>query len=235
MTATREAGGVLVVFAKAPAPGQVKTRLCPPLLPEQAAELYACMLDDVLETSARAAEAIGLAPILTVAPEGARAKMARRAPSAFAVVAQQGEDLSARMAHAVAECAAGGAQRILLRGSDSPALPPERIAEVCAGLDEHDLVVCPDVDGGYSLLGLRRPVDGLFDHAMSHAGVLDATLERAEAAGLSCHRVEPCFDLDTAEDLARLAGLRGAGPGGPLPCPRTLRWLDAAEAWPVAR
>lgn len=224
--------GVLVVFAKAPQGGRVKTRLCPPLEPEEAADLYACMLDDVLETSARVARLLALEAILTVDPPEACEAMACRAPSAFQVVRQCGADLSARMTHAVAQCAAGGARRILLRGSDSPALPATTLEAAMRALEGADLVACPDPDGGYSVIGLRRPVPGLFDHAMSHAHVLEQTLERARAAGLSHALLEPCFDLDTAEDLVRLAARRAQGAS--LPCPRTLAWLDRHDAWPGA-
>ena len=224
--------GVVVVFAKAPDPGRVKTRLCPPLSPEQAADLYVCMLDDVLETTAAAAVALDLEAVLTVDPPEAREEMARRSHPAFRVVAQRGAGLAARMSHAVAECAAGGARRILLRGSDSPVLPASHLEKALRALDAVDLVACPDPDGGYSVLGLRRPIPGLFDHAMSHQRVLDQTLACARRAGLSSELLEPCFDLDTAEDLARLAECRARG--GALPCRRTLAWLDRYRSWPIA-
>ena len=164
--------GVLVVFAKRPTPGRVKTRMCPPLSPEQAAELYAAMLQDVLVASQAAARMLGLDPVLAVDPPGSAPDLARMCPAGFRVVAQRGADLSERMAWAAAEAAASGATRILLRGSDSPALSAEGIGAALAALDEHDLVICPDRDGGYTLVGLRGVTPGLFDHAMSTASVL---------------------------------------------------------------
>ena len=225
--------GVVVVFAKAPVAGRVKTRLCPPLSPEQAADLYACMLDDVLETTAGAAEALGLAAVLTVDPPEARAVLVRRAPPIFRVVAQHGRDLSARMARSVAEQAAGGLRPILLRGSDSPALPASLLGDAVSALaDGGDVVLAPDPDGGYSVVGMNRPAPGLFSQPMSHGGVLAQTVACAERSGLRVRLLDPCFDLDTGADLARLAEWRRNA--GPLPCPRTLAWLDRYRAWPGA-
>lgn len=222
--------GSLVVFAKRPAPGRVKTRLCPPLTAEQAAELYACMLDDVLEVTAAAAECLGFEAVLAVDPPDARGALARRAPRAFRVIAQRGGDLGLRMARVVAQAAAGGGLPVVLRGSDSPALSVETLVEAARALDRADLVASPDPDGGYSLVGLHRPVAGLFDHPMSHGRVLEQTRAAAEARGLRVRLLEPGFDVDTAADLARLAAWR-AGPcssGGR----RTLAWLDGLPAWP---
>ena len=81
---------VLIVFAKEPRPGFVKTRMSPPLSAEQAAGLYAALLDDVLAATAEHAEAFGLAPVLAVHPPEACAALARRAPPGFRVVAQRG-------------------------------------------------------------------------------------------------------------------------------------------------
>jgi len=222
--------GSLVVLAKQPAPGRVKTRLCPPLALEEAAELYACMLDDVLEATAAAAERLGFEAVLAVDPPDACAAMARRAPRAFRAVAQRGGGLGARLAHAAAQAAAAGALPVVLRGSDSPALPGEALVAAARALDEVDLVACPDPDGGYSLVGLRRPAPGLFDHPMSHGGVLEQTLAAAAERGLRSRLLEPGFDVDTAADLARLLARRG-GPGA-AGCRRTLAWLDHHRAGP---
>ena len=224
--------GALVVFAKAPRPGAVKTRLCPPLRPEQAAALYACMLDDVLAASAASCEELGLVPILTVDPPEASEALAAGAPAAFRVTAQRGSDLAERMEAAVAEVAAAGHTPVLLRGSDSPAMGGEALREAVAALAEADLVVAPDPDGGYGLVGLRGPVPGLFDHPMSTSSVLEDTLAHARARGLRCRRLAPGFDIDTIEDLGLLALARRENPT--LPCPRTLRYLDEHRIWMLA-
>jgi len=222
--------GVLIVFAKRPEAGAVKTRMCPPLRPDQAAALYAEMLADVLATTAAAAEG---AAWLRVHPAEAAGEMARRCPPGFAVQGQRGRDLGERMRDAVDAAAGAGFDRILLRGSDSPALPREELIEGLAALDRAELAVGPDLDGGYTWIAVRGPVPGLFDLPMSTPRVLEQTLARAAARGLRVHRRAPRFDLDTASDLRRLADLRRAG--GARECPRTLALLDGQGLWPSER
>ena len=224
--------GILVVFAKQPRAGRVKTRMCPPLSPEQAAELYTALLQDVLETSLAAAHSHDLDAVLAVDPPNAAQDRARMCPPGFRIVAQRGADLSERMAWSVAEAAAAGADRILLRGSDSPTLDEARIGRALASLDDHDLVICPDRDGGYNLIGLRGVSPGLFDHPMSTARVLDDTLANAERAGLRTHVLPASFDLDSVEDLRWLAEAVAAGAASG--CPRTLEFADTHDLWRLA-
>jgi hypothetical protein len=219
------APGVLIVFAKAPRPGLVKTRLSPPLTPGEAAELYRCMLADVLETSAEACAAHGIEAWIALHPASACAELAQSLPPRFRVVAQRGPDLAARMHAAIAAAAAAGHERILLRGSDSPELPGAVIAEALAALDSAPLAIAPGDDGGYDLIGLRAPVEELFDVAMSTGNVMADTLARAAALGLSARRVASSRDLDTPADLARL--LRASDPALAARCRRTLTWLRA--------
>jgi hypothetical protein len=221
--------GALLVLAKEPRPGAVKTRLCPPFTPVQAAELYACMLDDVLEASGAAAARLGLAPILLVAPPEARERLAERAPPGFRALAQRGPHLGARMQAAAEDAAALGHAPLVLRGSDSPALSDDALEQALAALARADLALSPDPDGGYNLVALRRPAPGLFEHAMSTSSVLDETLARARALGLRAELVAPGFDVDTAADLALLARARREGRAGG--CPRTLGWLDRHALW----
>ena len=222
--------GVVIVFAKAPRPGEVKTRMCPPLSPGEAAELYASMLADVLDATARAALRLGIDPLLAVHPPGLRAELARDVPTPFSVISQRGPSLAARMSWAVREAGAAGIRRVLLRGSDSPTLDGAALASALADLDEHDVVVRPDRDGGYNLVGLRRPSPGLFAHPMSTASVLAATLARAAAAGLEPELLPAGFDIDTAADLRLLAEARQRGEAED--CPRTLAFLDRSRLWP---
>lgn len=226
--------GWLVVFARRPAPGRVKTRLCPPLSPDQAAALYRCLLDDVLVESARAARALGLASVLAVDSADARAELAAIAPPGFRAIAQHGPDLGARMRHAVQQAAAAGASRALLRGSDSPALALPALREALEALDGADLALSPDRDGGYGLvaLGPRALLHGaaLFDHPMSTPSVLEDTTRGAEQRGLRVALVTPGFDVDRYEDLRQLAAARHSN--ATLACPRTLAWLDAHGLWP---
>jgi len=221
--------GAILVFAKSPEPGRVKTRMTPPLSPVQAAEVYQQMLDDVLEATARFAGDLSLQPILTVHPPEACEAMAARAPRSFRVIAQRGPDLAERIDHAVREVGAAGYGPILIRGSDSPALGADTIENALLALERCDLVLCPDRGGGYVLVGLRRPAPGLFDHPMSTTSVLSDTIANGETLGLRIELLEPGFDLNTIADLRWLREARDLGEI--LPCPRTLAFLDERNLW----
>jgi glycosyltransferase A (GT-A) superfamily protein (DUF2064 family) len=208
--------------------------MVPPLSPQQASDLYNEMLQDVLIASGRMALEIGLAPILAVDPPSAVLTLARSAPREFQVVPQRGANLAERMEWAIREAAASGADRTLLRGSDSPTLDFEQIESALVSLDDFDLVISPDLGSGYNLIGVRKATPGLFDHPMSTRTVLEDTLANAAALGLRAEIQRASFDLDTASDLSRLAAAREGPCGADITnlCPRTLSFLDAEELWP---
>jgi hypothetical protein len=206
----------------------VKTRLCPPFTSDQAARFYAAILADVLDATLAGCRALELEAVLAVHPPEAAARVP--APPGFRREPQQGADLAARMEHAMARELAAG-RPALLRGSDSPTLGAATLEAALAALARSDLVLCPDRDGGYNLVGLARPAPGLFDHPMSTASVLDDTLAHARRLGLSHTLLPAGFDLDTAADLALLAEARRAGAAAL--CPRTLAFLDEEGLWAV--
>jgi rSAM/selenodomain-associated transferase 1 len=222
-------GGAILVFAKFPEPGRVKTRMTPPLSSAEAAELYERLLDDALEETARLAGDLDLQPILAAHPPECCEAMAARAPRGFRVIAQRGPDLGARIDRAVQEVGAAGYRPILVRGSDSPALGAETVESALRALERCDVALSPDRGGGYVLVGLRSPAPGLFDHPMSTASVLADTRANAEALGLRVELLEPGFDLNTVGDLRWLREARDRGEI--LPCPRTLAFLDRRDLW----
>ncbi len=233
MTVTGSRGSCsLVVFAKDPQPGRVKTRMTPALSPQVAAAFYREMLLDVLDESARACAALDLEGVLSVSPATALRGLAELAPKNFRIVAQSGPDLGARMAHEVARALAAGAARVVLRGSDNPAMGTDEIASLDRALDTVDLAASPDLDGGYGAIGLRVPAREVFDHTMSTDDVLRETLERAAAAGLETATTDGSFDLDTIDDLRHLARARPLLPADR--CPRTLAFADEHSLWGVA-
>jgi rSAM/selenodomain-associated transferase 1 len=193
---------VLALFAKAPVAGQVKTRLSPRLSPEQAASLYEAMLEDI---AGQHAEMRDCTRALWFWPEDARPYFARFAAQGGELHAQVGADLAARMAHLFRAHHAAGYERIVLRGTDSPTLPAARVREAFGALEHAPVVLCPDRDGGYNLVGLRAPCDALFALELSHAGVLAQTLERARAQGLRADLLPGHHDVDTFADLERVA------------------------------
>ncbi len=199
----------LAVFAKAPVPGQVKTRLRPALSDGQAARLAAAFVRDTLDKAARQ----GL-PV-TVYHSGDRALLQPLAPANVLWAAQGGGDLGARMARVPAPC--------LILGADSPHLPPALLREAFAAVPSYDVVLGPADDGGYFLIGLRAPQPALFEGiAWSTESVLAQTLAKAGTLGLSVHLTPPWYDLDTPADLHRLVeDLEAVPPGSEDDCPAT--------------
>ena len=206
---------ILALFAKAPVPGQVKTRLATTISLESAAALYEAMLLDILDQHAAQRDC---ARALWFAPADARGWFERFAPAGWRILAQDGADLAARMAELFRFHADEGFDRIVLRGTDSPTLPLARIDEAFAALERAELTLCPDRDGGYNLIGLRGSCDGLFALELSHAGVLSQTLANARALGLRTELLPAHHDVDTWADLLRLAPHLD-----PRLTPRTLR------------
>ena len=203
----------VAVMAKAPSAGTVKTRLCPPLSPAEAAELADAFLRDAW-TGVRGLD--GVVPAVLYAPDEARAFFEALAPGT-ALLPQRGGDLGARLAHAFEDLLALGVGGAIVIGSDAPTLPRAILTQAIAEMADADLVLGPSEDGGYYLIGLRAPRPELFaDVAWSTDTVFDATIERARAAGLSIAILPAWFDVDTPADLDRLASSL-AEPGARAP------------------
>jgi rSAM/selenodomain-associated transferase 1 len=204
----------LLVMAKRPEAGATKTRLCPPLTPERAAALYACFLADVIETARAAA---GIVPSLCLAiayaPVGAAGYFRALAPD-FALVLQTGATLGERLSAVMGGALASGHAQVAAINSDSPSLPVTYLAQAFAALDDPatDLVLGPCDDGGYYLIGWKRPLSFLVrDVAMSTPNTLADTLALADAAGLRVALLPPWYDVDGPEDLERLTRDVGLG------------------------
>jgi uncharacterized protein len=201
---------LLIIFAKEPRPGQVKTRLSPPLSPEAAAQLCHCFIQDILDEMARVPK-VRLA--VAFSPPTARDFFRRLAPPGTDLFPQEGADLGERMARAFARSFAAGFGPVLLRGSDVPDLPAAVVSEARAVLaaGEAQVVLGPATDGGYHLVGLSEPQPALFRGPVwSSSTVLTDTLSLARHLGLRVHLLPPWPDIDTDDDLR--AFLHRAGP-----------------------
>ena len=205
----------LILFAKAPIPGQVKTRLCPPLTPDEAASLHGSVVLDMLERSRL--------PTPTLPLQGGRDgrgldRFVACAPSpdhvffkileerhGVRLIAQIGDDLGARMARAFADVFALGYRQVLVVGTDLPTLPGSVFGEAVTLLAAHDVVLGPALDGGYYLIGLRKPSPELFAGIpWSTDRVLPLTQQKAAALRLSTALLPVRRDIDTIDDLVAL-------------------------------
>jgi rSAM/selenodomain-associated transferase 1 len=222
----------LAVMAKVPVAGEVKTRLCPPLSLQQAAELARCFLLDRLD-QVRGLEAVDA--LVAFAPPERTEEMRRLVPAGTRLVAQRGDDLGARLDALLSGLLAEGYQGVMAVDADSPTLPSAFLRDAASQLlgGDADVVVGPAEDGGYYLIGLRRPTPALFrDIPWSTASVLDTTCARARALGLRLRRLPTWFDVDRGEDLVRLV-TPVTGPEGFRP-PRTLAFV-AGQGCAAAR
>lgn len=213
----------LFVMAKDPRPGQVKTRLCPPLVPEVAARLYRCFLLDVLDL---AAAVPGVDPVVAYAPAGAREEFARLAGGRFALVPQEGTDLGTRLENTFRVLFAHGYDRVAALSTDSPDLPLPFLRDAFALLERTPVVMGPCPDGGYYLIGLSRLLPDLFrEMPWSTDRVLPETEARARRLGVGLARLPEWHDVDTAEDLARLRRDLTANGASGRRAPRTAAFL----------
>ena len=200
----------LAIFAKRPVPGAVKTRLVPPFTPEEAAELYRCMLQD---TIAKASSLPGITPHVFCA-DPADIDWFRSLAGDMRCLPQEGTDLGERMANCFRTLLACFDAAAIV-GSDSPDLPAGFIDAAFARLvTGTEAVFGPSEDGGYYLVAMGRPYPELFSRiAWSSEQVLAQTLARAGEMGIGVELLPEWYDVDTAADLERpdlLAGGNGA-------------------------
>ena len=195
----------LAIMTKAPRAGQVKTRLTPPLTPEESAALNRCFLRDLGHSIAAAGA--GSQGIGCYTPVGAETAYQDIFPPAFQLIAQREGDFGERLEGAVSDLLSVGFSSVCLINSDSPTAPPASFAEAVRVLSQpNDCVVLgPSDDGGYYLIGLKRKQRRLFEAIdWSTDRVLRQTLERAAELDLAVHLLPLCYDVDDRATLQRL-------------------------------
>jgi rSAM/selenodomain-associated transferase 1 len=210
-----EGGCAIAVMAKAPRPGEVKTRLAPPLPRETASALSAGFLRDITENIALAAHGMRIHPYVAYAParssayfDGMLADGTRLILADGAGVAAPGvRGLGRCLLHAAQSLFARGHERVCLLNADTPTLPTALLSQAAAALAEDGdrVVLGPAEDGGYYLLGLKAPHPHLFaDVAWSTSEVAEQTRERARALGLPVVELDRWYDVDDVPALHRL-------------------------------
>jgi uncharacterized protein len=217
----------LAIMAKFPAPGRVKTRLSPPLTPAEAADLaLAFLLDKIAQVS----RLPGVERFMAFTPPDASAEFRTITGGTYGMIRQAGADLGERLSGVSERLLATVLPAAAIVGTDSPTLSDDCILEAVDVLafSRADVVLGPAEDGGYYLIGLRRPSPFLFrDIAWGTPLVLRDTLARAETAGLRVHLLPAWYDVDTDTDLRRLARELAATPEF---APHTARCIRALRS-----
>ncbi|MBZ5655409.1 MAG: TIGR04282 family arsenosugar biosynthesis glycosyltransferase [Acidobacteriia bacterium] len=224
-TVVRSSGSerVLVIMAKAPRLGSVKTRLAPSLSPTAVAAFYCCLLDDTLAL----ARSLGDVEVAMMCPDSDVKELAQLAGNEASVVAQKGEGLAAGLTSVFAHFAEGHQRRVIAFNSDSPHLPRYVLEDAFETLAVHDVVVGPTHDGGYYLVGAKASHPTLFaNDGMGTSSALERLASRARALELSVSFADPFYDIDVADDLTRLAEELRLDPAR---APRTAAWLKEWE------
>jgi len=210
---------VLVIMAKAPRPGAVKTRLAPSLSPAAVTAFYCCLLEDTLAL----ARSLGEVEVAIMCPDTDVNELAQLAGNVVSVVAQKGDGLAAGLTSVFAHFAEGYQRRVIAFNSDSPHLPRSVLEDAFETLAAHDVVVGPTADGGYYLVGAKASHPTLFvSDGLGTSSALERLLSSALSLEISVGFADPFYDIDVADDLTRLAAELRLSPAR---APRTARWL----------
>jgi rSAM/selenodomain-associated transferase 1 len=209
----------LVIMAKAPRLGSVKTRLAKSLSLPAVTELYQCFLNDTIAL----AQALDHVEVAIMCPGCDVEDLSRAVPDTVRIVPQSGDGLAAALASVFTQFTDIAGQRVIAFNSDSPHLPVTILETAFDLLTTCDLVVGPTHDGGYYLVGATASHPGLFaTDGMGTANALETLLKRASNLDLSVRVIDPFYDIDVVADLQRLAEELQRVPGK---APRTAAWL----------
>jgi uncharacterized protein len=222
----------LAVMTKAPRAGQVKTRLVPPLTPEEAAQLNVCFLRD---TAAAIAKACGTTArgVGVYTPIGAEGAYIDILPSAFELLPQRGDGFGERLAFATADLFQCGFGSVCLIDSDSPTVSADVYADAVEILSKAGdrIVLGPSDDGGYYLIGLKQTRRELFERIdWSTERVLDQTKTRARELNLDVSLLPTGYDVDDAATLRRLCDELLSNKSERDVAPNTRKFLAALTA-----
>jgi rSAM/selenodomain-associated transferase 1 len=196
----------VAVICKTPQAGQSKTRLSPPLRPEECAELSGCFISDLSATIGSLTKDRKCSGYAVYTPAGSEAELRHLLPANFGLVLQGEGDLGARLHRGICDLIAAGHAGAILINSDSPTLPRSILdAAIEAVLGGDRVVISPALDGGYTLIGLSRPHRHLFTDIPWSTDVVHArTLERAREIGLPVIELDPWYDVDDGASYAML-------------------------------
>jgi len=197
----------LVVMAKAPRPGKVKTRLSPPLTSDQASALNICFIRDTTENIKQVTEASNSAGLVAYTPIGDEAAFDGLLPGGFQLLAQRGDGFGERLLFVCEDLFTWGFASVCLIDSDSPTMPQPALLQAVKSLSRAGdrMLLGGSDDGGYYLIGVKRPHHRLFEQIdWSTERVFAQTLERAREIALPAELLPTWYDVDDAATLDRL-------------------------------
>ncbi|MEP7029618.1 MAG: TIGR04282 family arsenosugar biosynthesis glycosyltransferase [Pseudolabrys sp.] len=196
----------VAIICKTPIAGQSKTRLSPPLKPEECAALSACFIRDLSQTIQSLADDGGVTGYAVYTPQGSEASLRQLLPQHFALTLQGEGDLGERLLRGTADLLAAGHAGAILVNSDSPTLPKAILRQAVDAVRSGDNVtLSPALDGGYTLVGLSKVHARLFANIpWSTPEVYDLTLARARDIGLPVKNVPGWYDVDDAASFQML-------------------------------
>lgn len=212
----------VIIFTRAPVPGRTKTRLMPFLTAEECAGLHDAMIRDVLEKCRDLDADI----VAAFTPESEEERLRAIFGPAAPLMPQKGDTLGKRMENAFAAVFSMGYEAAVLVGTDLPQLDPRAVAEAFAGLERCDVAICPTPDGGYYLIGMKKPCPEVWQiSAYSTGSVFAETTARVRASGATVFAGRPCGDVDMPRDLIEL--WREMSAAGEFESSRTGRYMAA--------
>ena len=219
-------------MAKAPIAGEVKTRLVPPLTPDEAAALNVCFLRDMAANIETVSETEAASGLVVYTPAGSESAFAGVLPERFMFLAQRGASLGERLCNATDDLLKQGYSAVCLINSDSPTLPTSILVRAVESLatDGDRVVLGAAEDGGYYLIGLKHAHRNLFNEiAWSTSDVLARTRQRAAEIDLPVELLPAWYDVDDAETLNRLCQelLFTSSLNGAYSAPHTRAFLEA--------
>jgi len=217
----------IVIMAKRPEAGRTKTRLSPPLTPDEAVGLYEALLRDTIRLVS-SLDHVQLA--IAVTPPDAADEFRRFTPPNAHILPVEGPNIGECLSQVLSRLLDRGYRAAFAINSDGPSLPRAYLQEAMRRIWDVDVILGPSEDGGYYLIGLKESYPSLFQGvAWSTDRVAAQTLERAAALGLRVERLPPWYDVDTAADLERLQSELRNLPDNELPHTRLLTWIERRD------
>ncbi|MCC3144362.1 TIGR04282 family arsenosugar biosynthesis glycosyltransferase [Halanaerobium sp. Z-7514] len=192
-----------VIMSRAPIAGKTKTRLQSHLSPKECAELHKAFLKDIINKFSNIKKKYSQLDLyLSITPPESENLFKELLNEDFKIITQKGKDLGRKMYNSLLDAYQLSNSPVIITGSDLPSLPISIITESFAGLKERDLVIGPSLDGGYYLLGMKKPHAFLFEQQKwGNKSVLEKTLKAASKYDLKSHFLPEWYDVDTFNEL----------------------------------